>query len=152
MFTSFKIIHQFQINSTALLIPISVFIGLLILFSYDKILKKQNSKEFSEIQNGLMKLCNGDVNFKYRIPMKKVNCSSIKKCNNKECDAYEKDTSCWDIVGSNAPTNIKCSALLSGELKSCHDCEVMKSAMKSETDELKGWINTYLANMSRNVV
>lgn len=94
----------------------------------------------------------GGGNLATRLPMRRVNCSSSRKCKHTQCSAYAKKSACWDTVGSNAPGGkVECPAILSGEYASCTECDVMRRAMRSETDELAAWFNTLLGFLARTI-
>jgi len=90
----------------------------------------------------------GEGDLTKRLPMKKVHCSTKKQCGNADCPEYGKKASCWDTVGSNASGKISCPSILSGNIKSCHECFVMQGAVSDETDELGMWFNTFLGRLS----
>lgn len=91
----------------------------------------------------------GDGDLTRQLPMRKVNCSSVKKCGKTSCPEYRKAASCWDTVGSNAIGEIHCPSILSGKLKTCHECSVMQSAIRNEADEIAAWFNTFMGRMTQ---
>ncbi len=95
-------------------------------------------------------IAQGEGDLTKRLPMNQVNCSKEMGCGNKACPEYGRKASCWDKVGSNA-IEVHCPKILSGEYTSCHECRVMKIAVKNETDEMKSWINTFIGQI-HNIV
>lgn len=104
--------------------------------------------KIGSIALALKDIADGEGNLTRRIPMRKKNCSSIKKCGKKDCPEHGKEASCWDTVGSNAPGTVYCPSILSGKLKSCHECPVMQSCIKDPIDELSAWFNTFVGKLS----
>ncbi|MGD0519424.1 MAG: Cache 3/Cache 2 fusion domain-containing protein, partial [Thermoguttaceae bacterium] len=99
------------------------------------------------ITAGLKDVAQGEGDLTKKLPMRKVNCSSIKKCNKHDCPEYGKTGSCWDTVGSNAASEIRCPSIISGKFKSCHECSVMQMAIHDETDEIAAWFNTFMGKL-----
>ncbi|MBU0994260.1 MAG: CZB domain-containing protein [Proteobacteria bacterium] len=96
----------------------------------------------------LKEIAQGESDLTKRLPMGKINCSAAKKCGHKDCPEFGKESSCWDTVGSNAPGEIHCPTILSGKLKSCNECLVMQSVIRTEMDELSAWFNTFIGRIS----
>lgn len=96
----------------------------------------------------LKDIAQGEGDLTRRLPLSKVNCSQKRACGNKECGEFGKESTCWDVVGSNAPGEIRCPSILSGKLKSCTECPVMQGAIRTEMDELSAWFNTFIGRIS----
>src|SRR3989339_319885 len=94
-------------------------------------------------------MVSGQGDLTKRLPMRKMACSEIKNCGKKDCPEYGREAACWDTVGSNAPGEIFCPSILSGKLKSCHDCSVLKAAVQDEIDEISVWGNTLFGRISQ---
>lgn len=90
-----------------------------------------------------------NLDLTYRLPMKKLPCSTLKECGNNACPEYDKNASCWDTVGSNTSSEILCPTILKGKLDSCFDCPVMHKAMTTEFGLLSGAFNTLIGKASR---
>jgi methyl-accepting chemotaxis protein len=103
-----------------------------------------------ELTTSLQDIAQGEGDLTKRLPMKKVDCSKEMGCGKKECPDYGHKASCWDTAGSNA-VEVHCQQILSGEYASCHECKVMKIAVKNEVDEMKGWFNTFVGQIHRIV-
>jgi methyl-accepting chemotaxis protein len=97
----------------------------------------------------LKNVAQGEGDLTKKLPMRKVNCSSIKKCGKHTCPEYGKVANCWDTVGSNTAGEIHCPSILSGKLKSCHECPVMQMAIRDETDAISAWFNTFIGKLCR---
>jgi methyl-accepting chemotaxis protein len=121
----------------------------LLYFLVEKLVNQPIKKSYDTVREMVLK---GDLT--QRIPMKKVNCSVLRKCKHTDCPAFGKKTSCWQEIGSNAPGEIKCRCLTSGEFKSCVQCPVAKGVLQDELDKMAAWINTFVtrvANMIKDI-
>lgn len=90
-----------------------------------------------------------DMDLAKHLPMKKMNCSSMKECGQNRCPEFNKDAACWDTVGSNTSGEIKCPTILSGKLASCNECFVMKAAIVTEIDQVSAGFNTFVGRVAR---
>lgn len=124
-----------------LFVCFSIFIGF--------ILSGSITRPLTAVIEMLKDIAQGEGDLRKRIPMHKVNCSEKRKCGKTSCQEYGRDSNCWDTVGSNAPGEIQCPGILTGRYSSCHECEVMRIAMKNEVDLLAGWFNTFVGKISR---
>jgi methyl-accepting chemotaxis protein len=86
-----------------------------------------------------------------RIAMQTRNCAEIRNCKHTDCPAHGKTTSCWQEIGSNAPGEIQCRCLTTGEFKSCIQCPVAQDVLQSEIDKMAAWINTFVTSVFRIV-
>jgi len=84
-----------------------------------------------------------------RIPMMKVNCSQIRNCKHTDCPAHGKKGSCWQEIGSNAPGEIQCRCITSGEFKACIKCPVAQGVLRDEIDKVAAWMNTFITQVSK---
>ena len=109
------------------------------------------TRSLTAVIAGLKDVAHGEGNLTVRLPMRKFNCSSLRKCGKTDCPEFGKQASCWDTVGSNAPGKIHCPAILGGKFKSCHECPVMQGAISDELDEISAWFNTFLGKLSQIV-
>lgn len=125
------------------LIVIFVFAGILY-FLVDRLVSKPLKNSYDTVREMVLK---GDLT--KRVPMMKVNCSQIRKCKHTDCPAFGKKTSCWQEIGSNAPGEIQCRCLTSGEFKSCIQCPVAQSALDDEIDKIAAWINTFVTSTGK---
>ncbi len=116
----------------------------LLYFLVEKLVNKPMKKSYDTVREMVLK---GDLT--QRIPMQKVDCSVMRKCKHNDCPAYGKKTSCWQEVGSNAPGEIQCRCLTSGEFKSCIQCPVGTSVLHDELDKMAAWINTFVTRVAR---
>lgn len=99
----------------------------------------------------LRDIAEGEGDLATRLSMQKINCSKEKNCGDRNCPEYGREASCWDTVGTNAK-ELRCRRVLDGTFKSCHECEVLKKAIRSETDELKIWFNTFISRIHKIIV
>ncbi|MFC1516450.1 methyl-accepting chemotaxis protein [Thermodesulfobacteriota bacterium] len=86
-----------------------------------------------------------------RIEMQKRKCWEIRNCKYTDCPAHGKTTSCWQEIGSNAPGEIQCRCLTTGEFKSCIQCPVAQEVLQGEMDKMAAWINTFVTSIFRIV-
>ncbi|MBN1844057.1 MAG: Cache 3/Cache 2 fusion domain-containing protein [Sedimentisphaerales bacterium] len=112
-------------------------------------LARQIIRQIRGIADTLKDLSEGQGDLTKQAPMRQMKCSEMKQCNRPECPAYGKKTSCWDMVGSNTLGEIRCPSILSGQLKTCHECPVMQKAIRTEMDEMAAWFNTFLSKIAR---
>ncbi|MBW1842187.1 MAG: hypothetical protein JRI75_10415 [Deltaproteobacteria bacterium] len=84
-----------------------------------------------------------------RIEMQKQKCWEIRNCKYTDCPAHGKTTSCWQEIGSNAPGEIQCRCLTTGEFKSCIQCPVAQGVLQGEIDKMAAWINTFVTSIFR---
>jgi methyl-accepting chemotaxis protein len=127
----------------------SVVVMLIIVGTITILAAKNIVRPLLAVKAGLKDIAQGEGDLTRKLPMRKVNCSSIRKCGNHKCPEYDKSANCWDTVGSNAAGEIHCPAILSGKFKSCHECSVMIMAIKDETDEIASWFNTFMGKLCR---
>jgi methyl-accepting chemotaxis protein len=109
----------------------------------EKLVNRPIKKSYDTVREMVLK---GDLT--QRIPMQKVDCSALRKCKHTDCPAFGKKTSCWQEYGSNAPGEIKCKCLTSGEFKSCVQCPVAKGVLQDELDKMAAWINTFVTRVA----
>ncbi len=122
-----------------------IMFGLSILFTWNI------AKHMRSAINMLKNIAQGQGDLTKRLPMLRLNCSSIKNCGRNQCPEFDRKASCWDTVGSNAPGEIHCPSILTGKLQSCHECPVMQKAIRDETDEIAAWLNTFLGKLSQTI-
>ncbi len=115
----------------------------LLYFLVEKLVNRPIKKCYDTVRELVLK---GDLT--QRIHMQKVDCSVKRKCKHTDCPAFGKKTSCWQEIGSNAPGEIQCRCLTSGEFKSCVQCPVAKSVLQDELDKLAAWINTFVTRIA----
>jgi methyl-accepting chemotaxis protein len=115
----------------------------LLYFLVDKLVNRPIKTSYDTVREMVIK---GDLT--QRIPMQKVDCSNQRKCKHSDCPAFGKKTSCWQEIGSNAPGEIQCRCLTSGEFKSCVECPVAKGVLQDELDKMAAWINTFVTRVS----
>jgi methyl-accepting chemotaxis protein len=115
----------------------------LLYFLVEKLVNRPIKRSYDTVREMVLK---GDLT--QRIPMQKVNCSVQRKCKHTDCQAFGKKTSCWQEIGSNAPGEIKCKCLTSGEFKSCVQCPVAKGVLQDELDKMAAWINTFVTRVA----
>lgn len=111
-------------------------------FLIEKLVNRPIKKSYDTVREMVLK---GDLT--QRIPMQKVDCSTQRKCKHTDCPSYGKKTSCWQEIGSNAPGEIKCRCLTTGEFKSCVQCPVAKEVLQDELDKMAAWINTFVTRV-----
>lgn len=145
--TETDLIRKEKIIRTTMIAFIILFIG--INFGLLIIISRTITEPLSNVVDFLKEIAQGGGDLSVRLPMKKFNCSVIRECGRTECPEFGKTTSCWDTVGSNAPGEIHCPAILSGKFKSCHECPLMESAIVNEIDELSAWFNTFVGKISQ---
>jgi methyl-accepting chemotaxis protein len=129
----------------------NLFVGLafvivysaLFYFIVEKLVNRPIKTSYDTVREMVLK---GDLT--QRISMQKVDCSAMRKCKHTDCPAFGKKTSCWQEIGSNAPGEIKCRCLTSGEFKSCVQCPVAKSVLQDELDKMAAWINTFVTRVA----
>ena len=117
--------------------------SILLYFLVEKLVNRPIKKSYDTVREMVLK---GDLT--QRIPMQKVDCSALRKCKHTDCPAFGKKTSCWQEIGSNAPGEIKCRCLTSGEFKSCVQCPVAKGVLQDELDKMAAWINTFVTRVA----
>ncbi|MBN2581322.1 MAG: Cache 3/Cache 2 fusion domain-containing protein [Pirellulales bacterium] len=137
-------LNQFLFWSFAAAVVMLVVVGISTILAVNKIVRP-----LWAVVNGLKDIAQGEGDLTKKLAMRKVNCSSIKKCGKHTCPEYGKSANCWDTVGSSTIGEIHCPAILSGKYKSCHDCEVMKMAVRDETEEISAWFNTFMGKLCR---
>jgi methyl-accepting chemotaxis protein len=115
----------------------------LLYFIIEKLVNRPIKKSYDTVREMVLK---GDLT--QRIPMQKVDCSALRKCKHTDCPAFGKKSSCWQEIGSNAPGEIKCKCLTSGEFKSCVQCPVAKGVLQDELDKMAAWINTFVTRVA----
>jgi methyl-accepting chemotaxis protein len=120
-----------------------LFYSALLYFIVEKLVNRPIKKSYDTVRDMVLK---GDLT--QRIPMLRVNCSAQRKCKHTDCPAFGKKTSCWQEIGSNAPGEIKCRCLTSGEFKSCVQCPVAKGVLQDELDKMAAWINTFVTQIA----
>ncbi len=133
---------------------INIGLGLLILFIYAGVLyfvvNRSVNRPIKSMYDTVRDICiEGDLT--KRIAMQKRNCSEIRNCKFTDCPAYGKISSCWQEIGSNAPGEIQCRCITSGEFKSCIACPVAQSVLQGEMDKMAAWINTFVTRVLRIV-
>ena len=124
---------------------IILYIGILY-FLIDHVVSKPIKSAYDTVRQMVLK---GDLT--QRISMKKVDCSSLRKCRHTDCPAFGKKLSCFQEVGSNAPGGIQCRCLTSGEFKSCVQCPIAQSALRDEIDKMAAWINTFVTRVGNMI-
>jgi len=115
----------------------------LLYFLVEKLVNRPIKKSYDTVREMVLK---GDLT--QRISMQKVNCSVQRKCKHTDCPAFGKKTSCWQEIGSNAPGEIQCRCLTSGEFKSCVQCPVAKGVLQDALDKLAAWNNTFVTRVA----
>jgi methyl-accepting chemotaxis protein len=115
----------------------------LLYFIIEKLVNRPIKRSYDTVREMVLK---GDLT--QRIPMQKVDCSALRKCKHTDCPAFGKKMSCWQEIGSNAPGEIKCKCLTSGEFKSCVQCPVAKGVLQDELDKMAAWINTFVTRVA----
>ena len=115
----------------------------LIYFLTEKLVNKPVKDCYESVRDMVLK---GDLT--QRIPVKKINCSELRKCRHTDCPAFGKKSACFQEVGSNAPGEIQCRCLTTGEFKNCVQCPVAKSLIQNEFIKLAAWINTLVTRMA----
>ncbi len=133
---------------------INIGLGLLIIGIYTGVLyfvvNRSVNLPIKNMYDTVRDICiEGDLT--KRISMQKLNCSEIRNCKFTDCPAYGKISSCWQEIGSNAPGEIQCRCLTSGEFKSCIACPVAQSVLQGEMDKMAAWINTFVTRVLRIV-
>jgi methyl-accepting chemotaxis protein len=139
-----------QINAAnwanTLVIGIAIF-GIVLGSTLAYIVTRMIVKPLNRTVEMLKDIAQGEGDLTKKLPMRKINCSSIKKCGKTACPEYGKTSSCWDTVGSNAAGKIHCPSILSGKIKNCYECPVMQMAIRDETDEIAAWFNTFISRL-----
>ncbi len=107
------------------------------------------SKRVRGLADFLQSMAEGDSDLSRRLPMRRLNCSSIRQCNEMQCPEFGRAASCWDTVGSNAPGKVHCKTILSGKLQGCHQCPVVQIAARDELDVLTYWFNNFIGRLSQ---
>jgi len=131
------------LSNIAISLAFVVVYSALLYFLIEKLVNRPIKKSYDTVREMVLK---GDLT--QRIPMKKVDCSALRKCKHTDCPAFGKKTSCWQEIGSNAPGEIKCRCLTSGEFKSCVQCPVAKGVLQDELDKMAAWINTFVTRVA----
>ena len=127
-----------------------IFIGLAFMLIYapvlyfllERLVNKPIKNCYESVREMVLK---GDLT--QRIPMEKINCSKIRNCRHTDCPAFGKTLACFQEVGSNAPGEIQCRCLTSGEFKNCVQCPVAKLNLQNEFNKLAAWVNTLVTRM-----
>ena len=139
-----RIINRVSGGITITAVIITLFIIVIIFLTTTSVIKI--FEKFSEL---FSKGARGDLTVSY--PLKKVNCSEIRKCGKKECPDFGKNgVMCWFDVGSWAPDFGKethCPRVIKGLIKSCAECNVYKMVNKDEILTIAGWFNKFMANI-----
>lgn len=129
-----------------------VFLGVLLL---GFLILKQVISPINETSKILGELSLGAKDLTVQVFKKKVNCSELRNCNTPECGFFKTtNNSCMNEVGSLAPeygNKISCPTILSGKLKSCYDCIVMKKLIVNEMDELRFNVQGFIYKI-RNII
>jgi methyl-accepting chemotaxis protein len=118
----------------------------LLYFLLERLVNKPIKKSYDTVREMVL---NGDLT--RRIPMQKVDCSKLRKCKHTECPGFGKKLSCWQEIGSNAPGDIQCRCLTSGEFKSCVQCPIAKDVLQDELDKMAAWINTFVTRVAKMI-
>jgi len=100
------------------------------------------SKPIISISNICRKIVLGDFSEKANMG-KKVSCSSIKNCDQKECPSYNRESYCWSESGSFAVEK-HCPRALKGE--DCVTCELYKKSVTDEIQEMGTSLNSLADN------
>ena len=138
---------NFKRTTTMFAVSGIIFAAIIILFLF---IAFGIGRSLKELIFGFQDIAEGEGDLTKRLPMNQVNCSKEMGCNNKDCPEYGRKSSCWDTVGSNA-IKVHCPKILSGTFASCHECHVLKMAVRNETDEMKSWFNTFIGRI-HNIV
>ncbi len=115
-------------------------------------------KPVKELVSMVKEISLGDRDLTKRVKLKSVVCSDMMKCNEPSCPAYGKDSDsvqCWFEAGSAASQfgkEIHCPKILSGEYKSCEECNVYKNVVKDEICELSSWFNVFIQKIQELVI
>jgi methyl-accepting chemotaxis protein len=133
---------------------INIGLGLLLLFVYSGVLylivNRSVNQPIKGMYDTVRDICiEGDLT--KRVAMQRRNCSEIRNCKHTGCPAYGKTTSCWQEIGSNAPGEIQCRCITSGDFKSCIECPVAQSVLRGEMDKMAAWINTFVTRVLKIV-
>ncbi|MCP4135477.1 MAG: methyl-accepting chemotaxis protein [bacterium] len=96
----------------------------------------------------LENLAQGEGDLTISVHSVKVNCSKELQCNKPDCSKFGKEVNdCAISVGSLAPQYgnvISCPSILSGELKGCNECIVMKKLVPDEISKLLYLIDSFI--------
>jgi methyl-accepting chemotaxis protein len=136
---------SFFIHISAGLLAVIFIIGTYY-FLINRLISKPLRHNYNTIRQIVLK---GDLTL--RIPMQRRNCSTMRHCKHTECPGHGKLACCWQEIGSNAPGEIQCRCLTTGEFKSCVQCPVAQSVLRDEIDKTTAWVNTFLTQISKIV-
>jgi methyl-accepting chemotaxis protein len=131
-----------------LLLTMSIVASVVVLLAV--LLARRIVRPLKAVKERIKDIASGEGDLTKRLPIRKMSCSTTKKCGQPGCPDHDENVYCWETVGSNASEeNIACPTILSGELKDCDACSVMQSAMRDEIDEIAVWFNTFLTKLSQ---
>ena len=92
----------------------------------------------------LKEMAQGDGDLTQRLPVRLINCSSIRRCGREDCVCYGRQAACWFEAGSMS-LNPQCERIRDNALEDCAQCrEVYQRAVSHELDELSSWFNTFV--------
>ncbi|MBI5445120.1 MAG: methyl-accepting chemotaxis protein [Deltaproteobacteria bacterium] len=91
-------------------------------------------------------LAAGDADLTRRLPLRYVDCSSLKSCGAENCASYGKRQACWSHVGSMQllQGRVQCPGVLSGKVKDCSECPVFQAVETDEYATISNRLNIFL--------
>lgn len=137
-------------------IIISTVIGLIMftlsIFIITYILSKSISTPIKNISNELKAISMGNGDLTHKLPLRRIKCSDIKRCNNQTCCEFNKErTSCYETIGSFS-SNASCYSLSSNKLRNCENCIVFKKIAGDELSQMSFWFNHFIAYLNKTIV
>lgn len=88
----------------------------------------------------------GDLNL--RVPMRQIDIKTASSFAGKDLANYGTRISCWQVIGSTAPGEATCPALISGKYQYCTQCPMAQLVLADEIDKMSAWINTFIKKFS----
>ncbi|HOV14842.1 MAG TPA: methyl-accepting chemotaxis protein [Spirochaetota bacterium] len=127
-----------------------LFVLIIIIVTY--ILSKSITTPINNISKKLKEISQGNGDLTQKLPLRYLNCSAKKNCNNKECIEYGKsNNSCYKTVGSFAQ-EISCPSIKGGKLKSCEECYVFKKITNDELSVMSFWFNDFVEYLQNTII
>ncbi len=107
------------------------------------ILNKIAINPILQLSRRLKELATGEADLTRQVEVKSLNCSEIMECEKPDCPSYGKEAQCWYESGSYA-TEMHCPKITTKEYQSCDECNVYRSALATEIDEVSTFINAFI--------
>ena len=104
---------------------------------------KTTLKPIDDIVWSLRELAVGEGDLTKTLPLKSLNCSTIKNCGKQDCSCYNKSDYCWIHAGS-LSQNPQSICLENGTYQTCRECkDVYQKCVVGEISSLASYFNGF---------